>query len=266
MHIIVCVKQIYDPEVATSVFKVDESKNAVVPIPGMQLVMSPFDEQAVEAALRIRDQMSGEVKITVMTFGGASAKEVLKQGLSMGADEGVHVVNASQNDTDSYTTALSLCKAIEKCGDVNLVLTGRQAADLDAGVVGCGIGELLGIPVINWAKRIDTDGQKVTVERVLDDGVETVETDLPALVTVSNELGEPRKPSLRETMKAARKPVAQWTMEDVGVSVQSGGLNRQKVQRLYIPVKEGRCQFIEGANAHEIAANLVKELQVAKIL
>ena len=171
---------------------------------GASLVMSPFDEQALEAALRIRDVL-GDVKITVVSLGPDSAREVLKPGLSMGADEAVLLSDPAFEGTDSYTTALALAAAIKKIGEYALILAGRQAADWGAGVVGLGIAELLGIPAITFARDVQVHDRTVRVECVLQNGFETVEASLPAMVTISNELGEPRSPNLRQVMRAARK-------------------------------------------------------------
>jgi electron transfer flavoprotein beta subunit len=137
MHIVVCVKQVPNPEAAFSMFTVDEQTKVVIPASGLQMVMSPFDEQALEAALRIRDAGS-DARITVMTLGRESARMVLKHGLAMGADEGVLLGDAAFEDGDAYSTARVLAGAVGKLGDCDLVLTGRQAADWDAGIVGCG--------------------------------------------------------------------------------------------------------------------------------
>ena len=128
MHIIVCVKQIPNPETPAHLFTVDEAAKQVIPASGVPLVMSPFDEQAIEAALRIRDVL-GDVKITLVSLGSESAREVLKHGLSMGADEAVLILEFRFAGTDSYTTALALAEAIKKLGAYDLILTGRQAAD-----------------------------------------------------------------------------------------------------------------------------------------
>jgi electron transfer flavoprotein beta subunit len=256
------VKQIQDPEIAPSVFKVDETKNAVVPVAGMALVMSPFDEQAVEAALRIKDKVP-ECSVTVVTMGPSSAREVLKHGLSMGADEGILLSNEGASNSDPYVTAAMLCGAIRKAGNFDLILTGRQSADLDAGIVGCGVAELLNIPAISFAKDVQTDGSSLTVERVLDTGVEVVEGSLPALVTISNELGAARKPSLRETMRAARKPVSTWSYDEV---VNQKLEPKMEVVRLFVLKKDKRCVFIPGSSPEEIAANLAAKLREAELI
>ena len=266
MRIFVCVKEIQNPEIATSVFRVNEATKEVIPVPGLPLVTSPFDEQAIEAALRIRDKL-GEAKITVVSFGQASAQAAIKRGLSMGADDGILVSNAGIESTDAYGTSFVLAEAIKKAGDFSLILTGRQAADWDAGIVGCGIGELLGIPVVTFAKDVRIDDGHVLVERVLDDGFETVKASIPCVVTVSNELGEPRKASLRETMRAAKKPIEVWTTDTLGITRAKFGDSgsRQIRERLFIPVKDSQCEVFAGGTAQEIAKQLADRLSGMKL-
>ena len=267
MHIVVCVKQVPNPEAAFSMLKVDEQAKKVVPAAGLQLVMSPFDEQAVEAALRVRESV-GEAKITALSVGPESARNTLKHALAMGADEAILVKDETLDEAGSAATALALSRAIAQMGPVDLILTGRQAADWDAGVVGCGVGELLGVPVITFARRLDVKGRVVRVERVLADGFETLEADLPAVVTVSNELGAARAPSLRETMRAARKLLTVRSAADIGLAheemARAAGLSVR--ERLFVPVKEGRCEIITGADAAAQAGELAKRLRDARLI
>jgi electron transfer flavoprotein beta subunit len=267
MHIAVCVKQIQDPEMPTALLRVDADTNKMMLASSVSPVISPFDEQAVEAALRIRDAL-GEARITVLTLGAEPARQVLKAALSLGADEGVLLSDPAFQDPDSYTTALALSAAIEKLGDVDLVLTGRQAADFDAGVVGCGIAELLDIPAITFARDISVDGGTIRVQRVIENGHEIVEVASPALVTISHEIGAPRKASLRETMRAARKPIAVWSVEDLALeAAQTGALGARRVlEALYIPSRDIECEFQQGASAREMAQNLARRLYQANIL
>jgi electron transfer flavoprotein beta subunit len=267
MHIVVCVKQIPNPEIAQSLFRVDEAAKKVVPVAGLAMVISPFDEQAVEAALRIRDK-GGEVKITVLSLGADSAKAVIKGALALGADEGVLLCDPAFEDSDSYATAVVLAQAIRKIGSVDLILTGRQAADWDAGIVGCGLAELLDMPAVTFGKDVKVNGNMVRVERVLADGFETVEAPLPAVVTVAHELGKPRYASLRETMKAARKPITTWTAKDLGLEAGQVGAAgaRRTLERLYIPVNDVRCEFIKGGSPEETAAVLARRLHEARLI
>ena len=222
MHLVVCAKQIPDPETPPAAFRIDAGTNAVVPAAGIKPVLSPFDAQAAEAALRIRE-LAGEGKITVISLGQGSAQDAIKQVLAMGADEGVLLNDAAFEGGDSYTTAHALAAAIRKLGDVDAVFCGRQAADWDMGQVGLGIAELLGWPCAIVAKDVQVADGAVTVQRVLTDGFETVRTPLPAVVTVSNELGDPRYPKLQQIMQAAKKTVTSWSAADLGLDASSVG-------------------------------------------
>ena len=162
-----------------------EQAKKVVPATGLKHVVSPFDEQAIEAALRIREQYAG-TRMTVITLGNEASRNALKHGLAMGADDGLLLSDPAFEAGDAYTTARILSAALLKLGTVDLVLCGRQAADGDAGIVGAGIAELLDRPVLAFAMSVVVENNVVRVERVVDDGTEIVETDLPALVTVSN--------------------------------------------------------------------------------
>lgn len=263
MHIIVCIKQILNPDIATTVFRVDEEAKRVVPLPGFSPVISPFDAQAVEAAMRIKDTGGDSVKITVMTMGREGARAVLKAGLAMGADEGVLLADGAFEDSDATTTARVLAAAIRKTGDADLILTGRQAADGDDGVVGLGLAEILGRPAITFAKEIQSTNGMVRVVRVLDDGFETMEAPLPAVVTVAHEIGKPRYSSLRETMRAAKKPVHAWTATDLGLDPREiGGAGARRIlERLYIPVNTTECEFIDGGTPEDTAAKLAQRLR-----
>ena len=267
MHIVVCVKQIPNPEAAFSMLKVDEHARKVIPAAGLQLVMSPFDEQAVEAALRVRESV-GDAKITAVSAGPESARNALKHALAMGADEAMLVKDAIPEDAGGEATALVVARAIAHIGAVDLVLTGRQAADWDVGIVGCGIAELLGLPVITFARKVEVRGTSLSVERVLADGCETVETALPAVVTISNELGAARVPSLRETMRAARKPLIVRTAAETGLD--SGEIERAAArrtrERLFVPLKEARCELIEGVTEKAQAAALAQRLREARLI
>ena len=248
---------------ASAQFRVDEEARRVVPPPGLSPVISPLDAQAVEAALRIKDTRPEGVKITVMTMGSTGARSVLKTGLAMGADEGVLLADAAFEGSCSTTTARVLAAAIVKAGDADLVLAGRQAADGDDGVVGLGLAELLGRPAITFAKDIRSTNGMVRAVRVLEDGFETMEAPLPAVVTVAHEIGKPRMSGLRETMRAAKKPIHTWTATDLGLDPGEIGAAgaRRILERLYIPLKAIECEFIDSGTPEKTAANLARRLR-----
>ena len=267
MNIVCCVKQVPDPETPARAFKVDEAAKQVVPAPGNPPVISQFDQIAVEAALRIRDAL-GEGTITILSLGPDSARDAIKVGLAMGADEAVHLNDPALFEGDGYSTGLALSKAIEKIGNVDLILTGRQATDWDFGVTGLTIAELLGIPSISITKRVTASGGKIQAERVLADSYETVEVPTPCVVSVSNELGEPRYPKLPQIMQAARKQVTVWMAADLGLSPDQVGKAgaRLNLEALYIPQVESKVEFIEGDGPAEQAATLARKLREAKLI
>jgi electron transfer flavoprotein beta subunit len=264
VKIIVCVKQVPDPETPASAFKVDPATNKVVPAPGIAPVISPYDAQAVEAALRIKDA-GIDTHITVLSMGPPSARDAIKHGLAMGADDGVLVTDPALEDADAYVTAQVLAAACRKIGDFDLIICGRQAADWDQGIVPSGIAEILGIPCVTVAKSVTVHDHAVTVERVLQDGFETVEAPLPAVVTVSNELGDPRYPQLRQIMMAARKQVLQWGPADLGLSTEQLQ-PRLKVEKLFVPVNDSKVEIIEGDTPEEKAHNLALAMRNAKLI
>jgi electron transfer flavoprotein beta subunit len=266
LHIIACVKQVPDPEAPASAFRVDEAAKKVVAAAGVTPVISQFDALAVEAALRIKDAAS-DAKITVISLGPEGARDVIKHSLAMGADEGVLLTDSAFGG-DSYTTALAISKAIEKIGDYNLILCGRQATDWDAGVVGYGIAEMLGLPSVSLAKSVTVQDSKVVVERVLMEGYDTIEAPLPALITVSNELGEPRYPKLQQIMLAARKQVTVWGASDLGLDASTAGTGaaRTNLERLFQPVSEVECEIMEGDTPEETATKLAQRLREQKII
>ena len=270
MKIVVCVKPIQNPEIPAAQFRIDEEAKVLIPVSGLSPVLSPFDEQAVEAALRIRDKdgENSNIEITVVTIASKGARAAIKGALALGADNAVLLSETTFDGSGGYVTARNLAETIRAIGDVDLILTGRQAADGDAGVVGLGIAEILDIPAITFACDVQTNDGVITVKRVLQDGIETVEADLPALVTISNELGKVRHASMRETMRAAKKPVKEWMPEDIGLDENQVGANamRYELERLFIPVNDIECEFIDGDTPAEIAATLAQHMRHANLI
>jgi electron transfer flavoprotein beta subunit len=267
LHMICCVKQVPDPEAPASQFKVDEAAKKVLPIPGVAPVPSQFDTVGVEAALRIHDTL-GEGKITILTMGPDSSRDAIKHSLAMGTDEGVLLSDPAFENGDSHATALTLTAAIKKLEPADIIFCGRQAVDWDMGVVGSLVADMLGLPCVTIAKDVQVKDGKVVVERVLMDGYETVEAPLPCVITVTNELGEPRYPQLRQIMAAARKQVTTWSAADIGLdaSALGAGGSLLSLDRLYVPVQESQCEFIEEETPEESAQKLAQKLREAKLI
>jgi len=266
MNMIVCCKQVIDPEAPPASFKVDASTNKVVPPAGVPPVISPFDENAVEAALRIKDEQGG--KITAMSLGVNLLRDVVKKALSMGADELVLLEDEAFDGGDGWSIAYALAMAIKKIGEYDIIFCGRQASDWDNGQVGLGIAEILGLPGVTLARKIDITDGKAMVERVTADGYEVVEVSLPAVITVSNELGEARYPTIKGIMAAKRKEPVVWKPADIGIDPSQLGAagRRTGLLKLFQPVREGECEIIEGESPEEAAVNLAQRLREAKVL
>jgi len=264
MKMIVCCKQVLDPEAPPASFRVDN--NSVVPPKGIPPVISPFDENALEAALKIKDAQGGT--ITVISLGNNLLRDVIKKPLSMGADELVLLEDAAYDGGDSWTVASAIAMAIKKIGDFDLVFCGRQAADWDNGQVGTGIAEILGIPCVTLARKIEASDGKARVEKVTPEGYDVIETPLPAVVTVSNELGEARYPTIKGIMAARKKEPVVWKPADIGLDADKvgGAGRRSKLITLFQPVREGTCEMIEGENPEDTASKLAVRLREAKIL
>ena len=261
LTIVVCAKQVVDPEAPLSLFELAPDGKSLVPPPGTPPVLSAFDENALEAALRIKDAVGA--KVTVLSLGNKLAKPVLKKTVAAGADELVLLEDEAFEALDSTQTARALAKAIEKLGGADLILCGRQAADTDAGQVGIGIAALLGVPAVTVARKVDVAEGKVRVERVTADGYEVVETTLPALVTVSNEAGELRYPPVKATIAAQKVQPSVWTAADVGVDLL--GSARTSLVKYYVPDHKVQCELITGGSPDEIADGIVAVLKTRVI-
>ena len=266
MNMIVCIKQVTDPEAPPASFKIDPSSNKVVPPQGVSPVIDPYAEYAVEAALRVKDALGG--KITAISLGTNQLRDIVKKPLAMGADELILLEDESFDEGDSWSTAYALAMSIKKIADYDIIFCGREASDWNAGQVGSGIAEILGLPSVTLVKKIDITNGKARVERVTDEGYEVIDVPLPALVTVSNEIGEPRYPTIRGIMAAKKKEPVIWKPADIGVEVSQIGAagRRTKLFKLFQPVREGKCEIVEGENPEEAAINLALKLREAKVL
>lgn len=265
MNVIVCVKQVIDPEAPPASFKIDSATNKAV-MQGVPPVIDPYGEYAVEASLRIKEAKGG--KVTAISMGIKLLREVVKKPLSMGADKLVLLEDEAFVDGDSWSTAYALAMAIKKIGEYDLILCGREASDSNAGQTGLGIAEILGLPSVTLARKIDVIGGAAKVERVTADGYEVVEVPLPAIITVSNEIGEPRYPTIKGIMAAKKIEPVVWKPADIGVESSRIGAagRRAKILKLFQPVYEGKCELAEGDTPEEAARNLAMKLREAKIL
>ena len=266
MRIICFAKQVPDPEVPAASFKIDPATNKAAPVAGVAPVVNGFDLNAIEAALRLKEKHSAT--ITVISLGKNLVQDVIKKPLSMGCDELILLQDDAFEDGDAGAIAEALALAVKKAGEFDLILCGRQASDTDRGQVGPAVAELLDLACVTLAKSIEIDDGKVKVERVLSDGIEIVEAPLPALVTVSNELGEPRYPTLRGIMTAGRKTPTVWTAADIGADAAKVGAKGSAIStvKLFIPQIEKNCEFITGENGADAGRKLALRLREVKLI
>ena len=264
VNMVVCCKQVPDPEAPPAVFKVAGNKMTLPP--DVKPVITPYDENALEAALRIKDKVGG--KITALSLGNKLIRDVIKKSLAVGADELILLEDDAFEEGDSWSTAYALATAIKKMGEYDLIFCGRQASDWDAGQVGLGIAEILGIPAVSLARKIEVIDGKARIERVIPDGYEAVEVAFPVLITVTSELGDLRYAALKGIMAAAKKQPTLWKPADIQLEPsQVGAAGRHtKLNKLFQPVKEAKCEIIEGETPAEAGENLAARLREAKLL
>ena len=264
VNMIVCCKQVPDPEAPPSVFKVANNKMTLPP--DVKPVIGQYEEFALEAALKIKDTGGG--KITALSLGNSFVRDVIKKSLAVGSDELILLEDEAFEGGDSWSTANALAMAIKKIGEYDLIFCGRQSSDWDAGQVGLGIAEMLGIPAVTLARKVEVTDGKARIERVIPDGYQVVEVALPALIIVTSGIGALRYATLKGIMAAAKKQPVIWKSADIGLEPsQIGAAGRHsKLNKLFQPIKEAKCEIIEGETPAEAGANLAVKLREAKLL
>ncbi|NNM46232.1 electron transfer flavoprotein subunit beta/FixA family protein [Knoellia koreensis] len=221
MNIVVCVKYVPDAQSDRTFNESDNTTDRV----GVDGLLSELDEYAVEEALKLVE--AGEGEVTVVTIGPDEAADALKKALQMGADKAVHVKDDAIHGSDAIATSLVLAEAVKKAagGTPELVLTGMASTDGTMSVVPAMLAERLGLPQVTFASELTVDGQQVTIRRDGDAASETIVATLPALVSVTDQINEPRYPSFKGIMAAKKKPVEEWSLADLGVDASQVGLD-----------------------------------------
>lgn len=263
MDIIVFLKQIPDPEIPPASFIIDTAANKVIPPAGVAPVIDPYSEHALEAALKLKDANLGST-IKAVSLGSNLNKELLKKALALGADELILIDDAAFADLDSSAAADALALAVNKIGKFDVILTGRQAADWDAGQTGLLLAGILNLPAVSHARKMEFSCGKLRVERVTADGYEVVEAVFPAVVTVSSEMGKLRLPNIRGVLAAKKKEPVCWKAVNIGIA--GFAVRRTTLLRLYQPQREARCENIPGATPEEQGANLALKLRELKLI
>jgi len=259
MRIIVSIKQV--PE--TTEVKIAGDR---VDTEGLTRIINPYDTYALEEAIRIKERSGATV--SVVSAGPEKVMESLREALAMGADEAFHLSDPAFEGADPVASAYVVARGIEKIGDYNLIICGRQTMDGSAGIVGPALAVELGLPQITFVRKIvELEEDHIKVERMTDDGYEVLEGPLPMVITVVKEINEPRLASLKGLMKAKRVEIPVWGGADLGVDPERVGEagSPSRMVKVAAPPPRTGGEIIEGEPAEQVKT-LVAKLKAAKVL
>jgi len=222
MNIVVCVKYVPDAQSDPTFSESDNTTDRL----GVDGLLSELDEYAIEAGLKLAESAAGaeESTVTVLTVGPDKAADAIKKSLQMGAHAGVHVKDDAIHGSDAAATSLILAEAVKKIGNPDLILTGMASTDGTMGVVPAMLAERLGLPQVTLASELSVAGGAVTIRRDGDIASVTITASLPAVVSVTDQINEPRYPSFKGIMAAKKKPVETWSLADLGIDADLVGL------------------------------------------
>jgi electron transfer flavoprotein beta subunit len=256
LKIIACIKQVPDSEAKV------KAEGGQVTWGEAPLVINPFDEFAVEGALLQKEAYGGSV--TALCIGPESARDALKHALAMGADEAILVSDPALNEIDSVGAARVLAAAIKKIGDADMVMFGRQTLDNGSGLTAAQTARVLGLPMLGLVGQIKVQDGSVRVERVTEEGRQTISTKLPAVLSVVQSIGEVRYPSFMGIRKASKANIPMWTLGDLGIEAPATVVKRTELMNP--PVNETKVEMIAGETPEAIAEALVEKILAEKVL
>jgi electron transfer flavoprotein beta subunit len=259
MNIIVCMKQVIDLE---QIRIKQDSRQPV--LDGLPVLFGDFDKCALEESVRIKDSRAG--KVTVVAAGSAKLKDTIKEALAIGADEAIILTDVAFQGSDTMGSARLLAKAVERIGEYDLILLGDGSADNYSGQVAPRLAELLNLPQVASVREMVVLDNKVRAVRDLEDALEVVEVDLPAVISVTGELNTPRLPPLSAILKAGRKPLHTWGPDELGITADSVGKAASTVEVLsnLAPLQDRKGIVYEDAEEGVVA--LVRALQREGVL
>ncbi|MBF8256193.1 MAG: ETF protein [Anaerolineales bacterium] len=259
MNIVVCVKQTPDTAATVTV------EGGRVTWGDAPLVLNPWDEFAVEQALRTKEAHGG--KVTAISLGPEGAREALKQALAMGCEEAILLSDPAYATADTLVVSAALAAAVRKLEAVDLAFFGRQAVDSDSGVTAAQVARRLGWPsltLVAAVKAVDPQARTIEVERMLEETRQQVRAPLPAVVSVVKEIGEPRYPSFMGIRKASKAEIPVWSAADMGFSVPVPALTWPAI--IAPPKVDSHCEMITGDSPAAMAAALADRLIEEKVL
>ncbi len=261
MNIVVCLKQVP----GTTKVKIDPQTNTLIR-QGIENIVNPFDTYALEEGVRIKERCGG--KVIALSMGPPQAEEMLREAISIGADEAILLSDGAFAGADTWATAYTLAKTIEKLEQCDLIICGRQTIDGDTGQVGPELAEILGLPFVAYVSKIEEIGNEyIRIRRMVEEGYEVIEMSLPAVITVVKEINVPRLPSLRGLARAKSATIPVWTAEELGVDKSLVGLSGSatRVVRIFFPQRVNRSEILQGDVASQ-GDTLVEKLREAKII
>ena len=261
MKILVCVKQVPD----TTEVKIDKEKGTLIR-EGVPSILNPDDANALEEALKMKDK-NGDVTVTVITMGPPQADIMLRECLAMGADEAFLLSDRVFGGSDTWATSNTIVAGINKIGHFDIIFAGRQAIDGDTAQVGPQISEKLHIPQVTYVQKFEINGNKVTVQRQLEDGYEIIKVNTPVLLTAVKELNEPRYMAVGKIFDAYRKEIVVLTNNDLKMDASQLGLKASptKVFKSFTPAPKGKGIMLEGTSK-KVVDKLVVALKQKHII
>ncbi len=263
MNIAVCIKQVP----GTTQVKINPETGTLMR-DSVEAVVNPFDEYAIEEALRVRERMGGGL-VKVITMGPPQAEVALRYAISLGADEAYLVTDRAFAGSDTWATSYTLARGIKAIGAVDLIICGKQAIDGDTAQVGPGVAEMLGLPFVAWVRKIEEVTEKsIRVQRLMDEGHDVVSMPLPGLITVVKEINTPRMASLRGKIKAKSAKIVTLNAEALSADKDKIGLTGSPTQvlRSFVPVRKSGGEKVSGEVSTLVTkiVSTVKELNVIK--
>ncbi len=261
MNIIVCLKQVP----GTTKVDINPETNTLIR-QGIENIINPFDAYALEEGVRLKERFEG--KVTAITMGPPQAEEILREAISLGADEAVLIGDRAFAGSDTLATSYTLSRAITKIDQYDLIICGRQTIDGDTAQVGPEMAEMLDIPFVSYVSQVEEiENGLMRVQRMIDEGHEEIETGLPALITVAKEINVPRLPSLRGRTRAKSAVITNWDAAELNVDEDRVGLNGSptRVVKIFFPQREKSGEILQGS-PEEIVDSLVGKLKDNKLI
>jgi electron transfer flavoprotein beta subunit len=261
MNIVVCLKQVP----GTTEVKINSQSNTLIR-QGIKNVINPFDTYALEEGVRLKEKHGG--KVTALSMGPPQAVDMLREAISLGADEAVLLSDMAFAGADTWATAYTLAGAIRKLGPFDIVICGRQSTDGDTAQVGPEMAQMLDIPFVAYVGRVEEilPGE-IQVKRLIDEGHEVIQSPLPLVITVTKEINVPRLPSLRGIAKSKSAKIPTWSAQDVGLDPQKVGMNGSftRVINIFFPKREKKAEMLPG-EAEAQVARLIGKLKDSRLI